>query len=783
MLTGRFRRRYYHKSILLFLLLVILLLTIAIIVIACLLHFPPEICHTADCLRSAAALKHSMDLTVDPCEDFYQYACGNWEDEHPRPDSYVSFDWFSERQAKILRNIRHYLQANSSEFDPKPVVQARAMYAACMNLTAMDQLGYGPVFKYLKQFSLPPYPTLLNVTVETERPVFKGYGFDWVRTLAKIKQLLGMDIFIGLDVYPDPRHRDYNRLVLGTPEAGSDLPFNTDILKHIRHWRSRPKLTVSADKSSEDDTDDEADSDPEEEKMSLSAYKKFMVGVMKLLVNHTDATIKVESFNENFEKAATIVFNREAENASRSTNVEDRLNLQDIVYYTVADLQNITDTHLAPRDPLPIWEQLLASMFEGIPEAQLNLQDEMILTSNADILYLKLLVDYLAGTPLSHIELYIWWTVVEELILHTTVEVRKLYYDYYRTVSPSEGFSSRTLYCTGTVNRLLGMAVSYAISSDNFTRHTKPRVQDMLRYIRVAFEGLVRDTTWMDWPTKQSTLRKSDAMRSLIGFPEWILDETKLEQHYHGLKVNASTHLENMMEEIQRKNIIKLRRWRHKHELSWETMPTNVNAFHTFQENAITIPIAILQYPFYHLGLEALNYGALGTILGHELTHGFDDSGRQFDKNGNLKQWWTNKTVQEYVNRTMCFVNQYSQYFIPEADDYIDGLLTLGENIADNGGVREAFRAYQLYAKHAGKEPLLPGFEHYTHEQLFFISYGNIWCESHTQAAAKAYLDDSHCPGKFRLKGVLTNSPEFSQTFGCKHGTGMNPAKQKCRIW
>uniref|UniRef100_A0AAG5CRY6 Peptidase M13 C-terminal domain-containing protein n=1 Tax=Anopheles atroparvus TaxID=41427 RepID=A0AAG5CRY6_ANOAO len=305
----------------------------------------------------------------------------------------------------------------------------------------------------------------------------------------------------------------------------------------------------------------------------------------------------------------------------------------------------------------------------------------------------------------------------------------------------------------------------------------------MLGYIRYAFEGLVRDTTWMDWQTKQSTLRKSQAMRSLIGFPEWILDQQRLEQHYLGMKVNESTHLENMMEEVQRKNIIKLRRWRNKHELDWDTLPTNVNAFHTFQENAITIPIAILQYPFYHLGLEALNYGAIGTVLGHELTHGFDDSGRQFDKNGNLKQWWTNKTVQEYVNRSMCFVNQYSRYYIPEADDYIDGLLTLGENIADNGGVREAFRAYQLYVKNSGKEALLPGFEGYSHEQLFFISYGNIWCESHTRAAAKAYLDDSHCPGKFRLKGVLTNSPEFSQTFGCKLGTGMNPSKEKCRIW
>uniref|UniRef100_A0A8W7K8Z3 Uncharacterized protein n=1 Tax=Anopheles albimanus TaxID=7167 RepID=A0A8W7K8Z3_ANOAL len=734
-----------------------------------------------------------MDLSVNPCDDFYQYACGNWEDEHPRPDAYVSFDWFSERQAKILRNIRQYLQANDSMLDPKPVTNARVMYRACMNLSAMDRLGYEPVFKYLKHLHLPPYPSILNVTNTTNEPNFDGYGFDWIRSLAKIKRMLGMDVFIGFDVYPDPQHRDYNRLVLGTPESGSDLPFNNIILKHLLRGRMRQKNQVSdkydAEDEAIDENEDNSSESKDEERHSLKAYKKFMIGVMKLLVNHTDPDIKVESFNDDFEKAASITiqvsesiskFNQEAENASKSANVEDRLNLQDIVYCTARDLQNITDTHLAANTSFLVWEKLLDSVFEGIPEAQLNLQEEIILTSSSDILYLKLLVGYLAITPLSHIELYIWWNVVEELILHTTVEVRRLYYEYYKTISTADGFSSRTLYCTGTVNRLLGMAVSYAISNNNFTQHTKPKVQDMLGHIRTAFEGLVRDTTWMDWPTKRSTLQKTAAMRSLIGFPEWILDQQRLEQHYN---VNESTHLENMLGEIQRKNIIKLRRWRQKHELSWETLPTNVNAFHTFQENAITIPIAILQYPFYHLGLEALNYGALGTILGHELTHGFDDSGRQFDQHGNLKQWWTNQTIKEYINRTMCFVSQYSQYYIPEADDYIDGLLTLGENIADNGGLREAFRAYQLYKKSSGKEAYLPGFEDFTHEQLFFISFGNIWCESHTQAAAKAYLEDSHCPGKFRLKGVLTNSPEFSQTFGCKTGTAMNPAADKCRIW
>ncbi|XP_055543681.1 uncharacterized protein LOC129729211 [Wyeomyia smithii] len=828
---SRFRRRYYHKSIFIILIVVIVILLIGLIVVACLLHFPPAVCHSADCLRTAAALKQSMDTGVDPCEDFYRYTCGNWADDHPRPDSYTSYDWFSERQSRILRNIRQYLQLNdSTSDDPKPVKQARSMYRGCMNLTAMDALGYEPIFTLLSEFYLPDYPTMLNIT-DTN---YEDYSFDWVRSLAKIRQLFGFDIMIGFDVFPDPTNRDFNKLVLGTPEKKSDLPFNENILQHITNAKHRIMV------SEKDDDDD--DDDAEENTNYMKAYKTFMIGTMKILVNNSDPKTDLDGFKDSFTKAADVYvkmskvllkLDKLAENSSKSNLAEDSLNLQDLVNTTARELQALTDQFLAPRDPLPIWEQYLDEVFDGVPEAQLNLNEDLILTSNADIYYLQLLTDYLSRTPLVHIELFIWWNVVEELILHTTTEIRKLHYEYYKVTAVTEGFTPRSLYCVGAVNKLMGMAVSYAIADKHFLRDTKPEMQRMLRYIQGAFERLVRDATWMDWKTKRSTLDKSKAMRSLIGFPEWLLNQTKLEEHYDKLEIDDAQHLDNMMQVIQLRNIKQLRRWRLKNVLSWDTVPTNVNAFHTFQDNAITVPIAILQYPFYHLTVlctqsnvgahpshnattnnarvsselrtlanclffpptfssvvkvayyaysRALNYGAIGTILGHELTHGFDDSGRQFDQGGNLKQWWSNSTIREYVNRTACFVQQYSGYYIDEAKDYIDGRQTLGENIADNGGVREAYYAYKMYAQLEGKEPLLPGFENYTHEQLFFISYGNLWCESHTASAAKAALDDTHCPGWVRLKGVLSNSQEFSRTFGCRPGSGMNPTGDKCRI-
>lgn len=148
-----------------------------------------------------------------------------------------------------------------------------------------------------------------------------------------------------------------------------------------------------------------------------------------------------------------------------------------------------------------------------------------------------------------------------------------------------------------------------------------------------------------------------------------------------------------------------------------------------------------------------------------------------------MRQWWTNNTVTEYVNRTACFVKQYEKYYLTEVKDHINGKLTLGENIADNGGFREAYYGYQKYVSENGREPSLPGLENFTHNQLFFISFGNLWCESQTVQAIKWAIEDSHCPGRIRLKGVLQNSHEFTKAFGCKVGSGMFPTENRCRIW
>lgn len=247
----------------------------------------------------------------------------------------------------------------------------------------------------------------------------------------------------------------------------------------------------------------------------------------------------------------------------------------------------MTDRTIAPKT-LPIWNQYLSTLFDNITDPPIDYASHLVLTTQADVNYLENLMSYILELTPKELELYIWWTIVEEIVLHTTSDIRKLHNEYAKTVTNLEGVTPRSLYCTSGVNQLMGMAVSYAIAKPNFLAETKPRVQTMINNIRYAFDGIVKQINWMDYGTKCSTLEKSSAMRSLIGFPDWILEPGKLNDFYKDLKFNETTHLNNMMQVLQWKMADKLRALNETEELEWATTPTNVNAFHTFQSNAIS---------------------------------------------------------------------------------------------------------------------------------------------------------------------------------------------------
>ncbi|XP_058824911.1 neprilysin-11-like isoform X2 [Topomyia yanbarensis] len=649
----------------------------------------PEICHSKECLRSAAAFQQSMDLTVDPCEDFYSYVCGNWAADHPRPVASRMYNWIDDRQLKIFGNIMAMLEMNISQSDPKPVAQSKMMYKACLDTATREQQGFNSIAKYLKEFGLPTIPTLLNYTESTP----ENFTFDWISSVARIYRKLGIKIIIGFDIVPDYQNKTRNRLTFS--------------------YYSTHKTTNSSS-----DGDENYDKDSEKDNGNTTKISK----ALKQLIEVIQPSINTTNIHDRFSKLAEqlIEFNQTLPDKPEYTE-------EDPSYLSVQELQNLTDSCLAPRNPIPIWQRYLDVLFADLPDVKPTAEDKLQI-DNATVEYLQQLVDAVSKHSDARIELYVWMMVTSYLV-NNTLNVIKTDFD-----------------CTDYVQAFMGLAVNYAISEKDFFVETKPRVERMLHDIRTQFDRFVVETDWMDKYTTHNALEKSEAMSSFIGFPEWILDVEKLEHYYEGLQINDSCHLENWINATHFLLTDKLQSWRLENNRFSVLNTVNVNAYYIPEWNLIHIPVAIIKYPFYYLGLEALNYGALGDILGHEFTHAFDNTGRLIDKHGNKKSWWSNQTIQEYDDRANCLVDQYSNYYVTLAKSYVNGTLTLGENIADNGGLRQAFWAYRLFAKEHGLESSLPGFEDFTHEQLLFISFANVsFVRSYTVMSFRLMLLPSCC--------------------------------------
>lgn len=345
---------------------------------------------------------------------------------------------------------------------------------------------------------------------------------------------------------------------------------------------------------------------------ALVAYMVYMKEVIVGVVKAADPSFVV---NENLDNIATAIkvtleftkkiytFVDAAENASKAEDKNG--NLSDLIFLKVSELQKIIDDEIG--ESFPVFEKYLTQMLSGIPEAQFQMDHDVILTSNADILYLKLALKLIRETPTIQLEMFVWWSVIEDLILYTTSSMRALYNEYLKIVTGIDTAASRSAYCTTSVNKLMGFAVSHLILEENFETETKPKVEQMIENIRRSFNTLVMHTTWMDWETKMKTLKKSEKMKSFIGFPDWIQNRTSLEHHYKGvssclcitrstlklfsfqkLKIKGDSWMENIVELLSWSFMTELSSWRMERKFEWATTPTNVNAFHTFQANAIS---------------------------------------------------------------------------------------------------------------------------------------------------------------------------------------------------
>ena len=336
--------------------------------------------------------------------------------------------------------------------------------------------------------------------------------------------------------------------------------------------------------------------------------------------------------------------------------------------------------------------------------------------------------------------------------------------------------------CTRDTDRALGEAVGLDWVKQNFPPAAKASMDKLVAALEKALAADMRELPWMSDDTKKAAEEKLAMIRNKIGYPEKWRD-------YSSVKIHRAAFVANEQQTaLYERNYNFAKLGKPVDEREWGMTPPTVNAYYNVAFNDINFPAGILQPPFFDFTIDpAVNFGGIGVVIGHEMTHGFDDHGSQFDGKGNLREWWTPADRKAFTERTDCEANEYSGFEAAPAHGdtpaaYVNGRLTLGENAADNGGLRIAFQALldALAEQHKSIDDKIDGF---TEAQRYFIGFAQVWCENHSEAIARQLvLIDPHSPGRWRVNGAVQNFEEFGKAFGCKKGQPMYPVNS-CRVW
>ena len=352
---------------------------------------------------------------------------------------------------------------------------------------------------------------------------------------------------------------------------------------------------------------------------------------------------------------------------------------------------------------------------------------------------------------------------------------------FQATLSGQKEQTPRWKRCTRMTDMALGEAVGQDWVKQNFPPNAKANMEKLVSALEKALAEDISQLDWMGEATKVEARKKLDAFRQKIGYPENWRD-------YGALQVKR----DDLVGNVERNTVFEENRNHAKlgkpvDETEWSMTPPTVNAYYSPSNNDINFPAGILQPPFYDNTADApVNFGGIGVVIGHEMTHGFDDQGSKFDPHGNVRQWWTETDRKNFDARTDCEANEYSGFQVAEGQN-LNGRLTLGENTADNGGIRIAFQALQETIAQ-NPSAALTGYSNgekdgYTPDQRFFIAFGQVWCGNQTPQSARVLArTDPHSTGEWRVKGTVQNFDQFGKAFGCKVGQPMMPANA-CRVW
>ncbi|XP_065604343.1 neprilysin isoform X1 [Cyrtonyx montezumae] len=716
---------------------VVLLAIVAITMIILYATYDDGVCKTSDCIKSAARIIENMDTTAEPCDDFYQYACGGWLKRNVIPETssrYSNFDILRDELEVVLKDV---LDTPSSS-DITAVQKAKTLYRSCVNETTIDSRGGMPLISLLANLS--DWPVATNNWESS-------YGAAWTAetAIAQLNSRYGKKVLINFFVGTDDKNSTAHIIHIDQPGLG--LP-SRDYYECTGAYQE-----------------------------ACSAYVDFMISVAKLILQERKISFNETQISEEMKR----VMDLEKEIANATTKSEDR-NDPLLLYnkMTLAQLQNnfsLEINHTAFN-----WSKFINNIMSTV---QIDVENtEHVVVYDPE--YLTKLKSVLNKYTPRELQNYMIWRFIMDLVNSLSRNYKDTRNAFRKALYGTTSETAVWRRCANYVNGNMENAVGRLYVQEAFAGDSKHVVEEMIADIRSVFIETLDDLTWMDAETKKRAEQKAMAIRERIGYPDEIMtDDNKLNSEYQELNYKEEEYFENIIQNLvftQKKRLKKLREKVDKEE--WISGAAVVNAFYSSSRNQIVFPAGILQPPFFSASQpKSLNYGGIGMVIGHEITHGFDDNGRNFNENGDLVDWWTEESARNFKDLSQCMVYQYGNYSWDLAGgQQLSGINTLGENIADNGGVRQAYKAYENFVKKNGKEKLLPGLD-MNHQQLFFLNFAQVWCGTYRpEYAVNSIKTDVHSPGKFRVIGSLQNSPEFSEAFSCTTKSYMDPAK-KCRVW
>jgi len=440
------------------------------------------------------------------------------------------------------------------------------------------------------------------------------------------------------------------------------------------------------------------------------------------------------------------------------TSQRDRRNIYHLM--TTQDLQALT--------PAFNWARFYPG--SGAPAfTQINVEEPEFLRGMSQVL---------ADTDVPTIKAYLRWQLVDATpgtVLPKTLDEEKFDFGARKLAGTPEQ-EPRWKRCVGRTDGALPEALGKAYVDQQFPAASKAKALQMIQDIEAAMDRDIDSLDWMSAATKARAKEKLRLIANKVGYPDKWRDYSRLEiargdafgNHVRAKEFETRRQLARIGAPVDRDE--------------WEMSPPTVNAYYDASMNDINFPAGVLQPAFFDAAQpDAVNYGHIGLIMAHELTHGFDDEGGQFDGRGNLADWWTKEDRDKFNQQAQCFVDEYAQFSV--GDIKLNGKLTLGENTSDNGGLRLAYMAFLARAAQEGLDPKRTSGDGYTPVQQLFLGFAQDWCSQSRPEQERVWATtDPHSPDRFRVNGVLVNMPEFAQAFSCRQGQPMAPA-QTCRVW